>query len=84
MWYSSRRVAFERSLCFFTLLVEKMADPFSYLIREWFKHESKLGDRMIKQLFNSLYIMISLPIEQLSFATSFRLLQMAEESKPSY
>ena len=35
-------------------LGEKMAGRFGWAVREWFKYKNKLGDRMIKQLSNSV------------------------------
>ena len=37
-----------------TLSVKKMAGRFGWAVREWFKYKNKLGDRMIKQLSNSV------------------------------
>ena len=35
-------------------LGEKMVGRFGWAVREWFKYKNKLGDRMIKQLSNSV------------------------------
>ena len=50
----SRVVAFKCVCCKYHALERKMADQLPRAAKKWLKYENKLGDRMIKQLLNSV------------------------------
>ena len=52
MWFAANNILLMRSCNH--ALGEKMAGRFGWAVREWFKYKNKLGDRMIKQLSNSV------------------------------
>ena len=52
MWFATNNILLMRSCNH--ALGEKMAGRFGWAVREWFKYKNKLGDRMIKQLSNSV------------------------------
>ena len=52
MWFAANNILLMRSCNH--ALGEKMAGRFGWAVREWFKYKNKLGNRMIKQLSNSV------------------------------